>query len=373
MSFDLLNFTTSPNFHFKEVISSTSDCLSSTYQFDCYKNKNGETILIAPFFDISNLLNQKHHISLINLKNNQIIKELDGIEDRIVSVHYFKDPVKENDYLISADRRYNIIIWDFSNNYEKIYQKQIKYEGYIYACLLFFDKEKMYAAVSSIGEKNVTKVIDVYDSIEKNKNKNKDDKTDVDNITDIQNSKDLNIYFITHWYNEKEFSERKKNVIIQCGKKKILFTEYPNNTTYHEIQTEEKYQYNLSGIVFKNNDKDLFAVASSFGLVQILDLETKNIIKSIKFKNVHLYSFVRWNDHYLLLNDCFQRKIIVFDMLNDYKIISQVLCPEMYFDRFIKKVVHPLYGESILSVGTDWKIKLFVNRNIIKPKRNLNK
>lgn len=368
MSFDFQNFTTSPNFRFQEVIDSKCDCLSSTYQFDCYKNNNGETILIVPFFDVTKLLDQKHHISLINLKNNQVIKELDGLEDRTVSVHYFKDPDKGNDYLISADRRYNIIIWDLSNNYEKIYQKQIKYEGYIYACLLFFDKKKMYAAVSSIGDKNVTKVIDVYDSIEKNKFKNKDEEGDVDNITEIEGSKEINIYFMTHWYNEKEMSERKKNVIIQCGKKKVLFTEYPNNTTYHSIETEEKYQYNLSGIVFKNNDRDLFAFASSYGFVHIIDLETKNEIKSFKLQNVHLYSFVRWNDHYLLLNDCFQRKIIIMDMLNNYNITSQVLCPEMYFDRFIKKVVHPLYGESILSIGIDWKLKLFVNRNIIKPK-----
>lgn len=38
----------------------------------------------------------------------------------------------------------------------------------------------------------------------------------------------------------------------------------------------------------------------------------------------------------------------------------------MYFDRFIKKIEHPIYGESILSVGIDWKIRLFVNRNITK-------
>ena len=38
----------------------------------------------------------------------------------------------------------------------------------------------------------------------------------------------------------------------------------------------------------------------------------------------------------------------------------------MYFDRFIRKVDHPVYGESILSVGIDWKVKLYTNRNIIK-------
>ena len=45
----------------------------------------------------------------------------------------------------------------------------------------------------------------------------------------------------------------------------------------------------------------------------------------------------------------------------------------MYFDRFIRKVYHPIYGESILSVGIDWKIKLFTNRNIIKEEEKADK
>ena len=68
-----------------------------------------------------------------------------------------------------------------------------------------------------------------------------------------------------------------------------------------------------------------------------------------------------------------QRRILVLDTDNDYNIVSKVLCPEMYFDRFIRKVYHPIYGESILSVGIDWKIKLFTNRNIIKEEEKADK
>jgi hypothetical protein len=75
---------------------------------------------------------------------------------------------------------------------------------------------------------------------------------------------------------------------------------------------------------------------------------------------------VRWNEKYILLYEALQRRILILDSDNEYKIISKVLCPEMYFDIFIRKVDHPKYGESILSVGIDWKIKLYTNRNIIK-------
>ena len=53
--------------------------------------------------------------------------------------------------------------------------------------------------------------------------------------------------------------------------------------------------------------------------------------------------------------------------------IFYFLCPEMYYDRFIRKVDHPKYGESILSVGIDWKVKLYTNRNIIKAEKEEDK
>jgi len=349
MSFDDLCFSSSPNFRYKEVITNNSDCLSSTYQFDCYKNEDGDIILISPFFDYDNILKQEHYISLINLKNNKVMQKLEGHKDRVITVRYFQNQITNNDYLISSDRKYNVIVWDLSNKGSKKLDIEIKYEGFIYSCLLILEEKKIWAAVSSLGENNVTKVIDVD-------NKN--------NIIDIEDSRDLNVYFLEYWYNNDALENGQKHNIIQCGKNKIIISEFPKNNTYFSFETDDKHPYNLAGIVFKNNKRDIFAVSATYGLIQFIDLATKTLVKSIESEDVHLYSFIKWNDDYLLVNDCLQRRIIVLDMKNDYSIISKVLCKEMYFDRFIKKVVHPLYGESILSIGIDWKIKLFVNRNI---------
>ena len=351
MSFEEVSFNSNPNFRFQESITTKSDCLSGTYQFDCFKDKNGDVILISPFFDLPNAVDMDHHIALINLKNNEVVKKLEGHKDRVVTVRYFQNPETKNDYFISADKKYNIIVWDLSNNCDKKLEMEVKYEGFIYSCLLIFEEKKMFAVTSSLGSNSITRVIDV------------DNKS---NVTEITDSKDLNVYFLAHWINRNAASDKQKHVIIQCAKNKILFSEFPQNSTYHKIETDEKYPYIQAGIVFKNKGKDMFACSATYGLVLVVDLETKTKVKEILMDDVHLYSFVRWNDHYLLLNDCLQRRVIVFDMLNDYKIKSKVLCPEMYFERFIKKVNHPKYGESLLSVGIDWTIKLFVNRNIIK-------
>lgn len=355
MNFEEVSFKSNPNFRFKEIVTDKSDCLSSTYQFDCYKDKNGEIILISPFFDYENILKQEHHISLINLQNNKVIKKLEGHKDRVVTVRYFQDPSNKNDYFISADRKYHIIVWDLNNECTKKLDIVVKYEGFIYSCLLIFEEKKMWAVVSSLGENNVTKVIDV------------DNK---DHICEIEDSRGLNIYFLAYWYNKDALDNTQKHNIIQCGKNKILISEFPANNTYHILETDEKHPYNLAGIVFKNKNRDILAVSATYGLIQFLDLATKTLVKVFESEDVHLYSFIRWNDDYLLINDCLQRRILILDMKKDYRIKSKVLCPQMHFDRFIKKVDHPLYGESILSIGIDFKIKLFINRNIICHKNN---
>ena len=351
MDFNEMPFKTNPNFRFQEAITTKSDCLSGTHQFDCFQDKNGDVILISPYFDIARAIEMDHHISLINLKNNEVIRKLEAHKDRVTTVRHFKDPETKNDYFISADKKYKIVVWDLSNNCEKLLETEVKYEGFIYSCLLIFINKKMYAVVSSLGSNSITRVIDVANK---------------DNVKEISDSKELIVYYLAHWVNEDAPDSDSKHVIIQCAKNKILFSEFPKNHTYHKIETDDKFPYIQAGIVFKNKGKDMFAASITYGKVLIVDLALKTTVKEILMDDVHLYSFVRWNDHYLLLNDCLQKRIIVFDMLDDYKIKSKVLCPEMNFERYIKKIVHPKYGESILSVGIDWTVKLFVNRNIIR-------
>lgn len=52
MSFQNAIFKTTPSFKFQGPVTTKSDCLSASYQFDCYKDKDGEVILITPFFDV---------------------------------------------------------------------------------------------------------------------------------------------------------------------------------------------------------------------------------------------------------------------------------------------------------------------------------
>ena len=338
MNFDKSSFKTEPNFKFKEIVTDKAECLSSTYQFECYKDKNGEVYLIYSFRDIDA---NKYYLSVLRLKDNKEVKLLEGYNDRILTIRYFQDPYTKNDYLVSADRRNKIILWDLSNNFAKKVETKVNCTSFIYSLLLIFDSNKIYIVFSNVNDG--TKIFDID-------NKN--------NIIKLTNP-NFSSYFLEYWYNSKK---NKHNIII-CGKSKILINEFPDNKIYDEFKSGEKYPYNLGAITFKNKGRDLLAVSATYGLIQIYSFEYKEVFIKIILDGSFLYSFVKWNDNYLLINDCQNKCILVLDKNDNFQVKKTIPCPEMYFDRFIKKVEHPLYGESILSVSLDGKIRIFINEN----------
>ena len=361
MSFDKQNFKTNPNFKFREYPAELRECLGTTYTYDVYKDKQGRTILITPYWNINKQCNTEgdpsiglekyHYISLIDLSNNQEIQTLVGHTDRVVTCRFFEDPFTGKQYLISADRKYKVKVWDLTDNGAIKFDKELKegYDNFIYSVLMFFEENKTYVVVSTLGSGDTNVFVMGCD----------------DKPIQLKDTKDLNIYYLDYWFEEKDSEGNSEHHIIQCGKNKILISQLKKDSNY-EIATEEKYANNLCGMVYKKGDKDLLITLATRGLIEIIDLKERKELQKIEHSDVFFYNFVRWNDQYILLYEAMQRRILVLDTDNNYKVVSKVLCPEMYYDRFIRKVDHPKYGESILSVGIDWKVKLYTNRNIVK-------
>ena len=353
MSFDELNFTTTPNFKFKEYIKETAECLGVNFTFDCYKDDEGVIYLISPYYDEKNLEEKKYPISIIDIKNNEISMVLEGHEDRVITARYFQDPNTKFHYLISADRKGHVIAWDLTQGGKIIYYETFTYKSFIYSVLLMFEKINdkniiIYAVISTIGNEE-TKVVNINEK---------------DNKEVLKDSQLLKVYFLTYWWDEKN----KAHNIISCGNSKIVIDEFKpgtqgnqGNHTVFDSNNEINY---LGAMVFEKEGKNLLITSSTSGSIKVFDLDTKTEAYNQKYEGVFFYSFVKWNDEYILLMDSFEKKIFVIDINDNYKVKSKVLCPKMHFERFMRKIDHPLYGESILSVGIDWKIKLFINRNI---------
>ena len=358
MFFEEENFESPPNFKYKETISKNSDCLSNCNTFDLYNTKNGDLILITPSIEPINFNNEEFYIHLINLNNNEIIKKLSGHKDRILSLKIFKNKKTKNEYLISVDKGHNIFVWDIEKNFQKIFEQKLEYEinSFIYSTLIIFEEDKTWIVASSISEKNKTLVIDMNNK---------------ENFIEINESENIPVYCLLYWFNENAENENDKHTIIQCGKNRILITQFPSNNTYFSI-FQNPIKYYSGSIIYKKNEKDYLAISSCSGTILILDLLEKNIVKNFDITGVHLFSFIKWNENYLMVIDTRNKKIIIMDMSNNYKIVSKNYLPELGIGVYMKKLRHPKYGESILISGKDWTIKLFALKGVMRIINNDN-
>ena len=74
-----------------------------------------------------------------------------------------------------------------------------------------------------------------------------------------------------------------------------------------------------------------------------------------------MVNIVKWNEKYLLTIDVHKKRILIIS-LDIYKIVCSIVIPQIFsHERYVKKLIHPLYGESLISIGNDYKIKLYVN------------
>ena len=362
MSFDNIDFETNPNFKFKEYPAELRECLGSTYVYDVFKSKEGKTILISPYWNINKQCNtegdpskdleQYHYISLIDLQDNKEIKKLVKHKDRVITCRFFENPFNKKQYFISADRKCQVVVWDLSDDCKIIFDENVRYDNFIYSVLMFFDENKIYVVTSTLGN-GETLIYTVGDKVEPTK---------------IEYTKDTSVYYLDYW-NEKKDDGKLYHYIIQLVKNSVIIHSFTEGKEIKRFDTGEKYANNLCGMVYKKNGKDLLITSATRGLIQVIDLESKQLLWSKEYNDVFFYNFVKWNENIILLYDAFQRRIFVLDTNTEgnqpYKIISKVLCPEMFYDKFIKKVNHPVYGESLLSIGVDWRIKLWVNRNVV--------
>ena len=320
-----------------DLISSNSD---SGYNdiFEIYISyKDNQEYIVSPNYKNFNL-------NIFNLRNNQKILSLQKHENSIRTIRYFINNKNKNEYLISADRDYKVIIWDITNNYNIKYIIDTKYASDIYSCLLVFPENMndnfIVTSTYCMSKNNEEAATKVYSF------------NDCKFIKYINNTSDIHIYYLLSWYNKNN----NQYYIIQFSKNKILINNLISDELYSElINIPEGYHY--SGVLYYKDNKDYLCSSSTNGYLNIWDLYEKKIYKNINTNGSNLGHVINWNNKYIIAVDINKKsfKIIeiennsIYDIKNDNK--HKLYC--------IKKVNHPIYGESLLSVTNDKVIKLW--------------
>ena len=327
-----------PHLKYKCDIIQTSELYGANDIFEvfiCQKDKLG--YIVYP-----NDIN----LEVFQILNNKKILSLEGHLEKLTMIRYFINNKNSKEYLISGDLDKLVIIWDITNNFKSLYKIKTKYgnTNYIFSCLLVFphyDNNNNYIITSSSNsnddyEKSSTKIFSLENG---------------QYIRYISKSQDYSIFYLISWHNKKNDSY----YIIQLAFHRIVINNLLENEFYSKFENiGDTYS---CGFIYPKNNID-YLYASSSRAIYILDLLSKQLVKKIEIRQSNIKYIIEWNRKYLIAADNNIKSIKIID-LNLNKVISNFIVKNTNSIKCVKKLVHPHYGETLLSNGDYGDIKLW--------------
>ena len=326
------------NLKFKENITTRNTSWGWNDMFEIFISyKDNKEYLVSP--------NAKNHkLDIFSLINNQLITSLSGHNNIIRTIRYFINNKNKMEYLISADDNKILIIWDITNYFNIKYKIKTKYGSDIFSCLLIFphNRDNNYIITTTYNksgndEDSATKLYSLNNG---------------NFIKYINNTNKNVIYYLLSWYNKRN----NKYYIIQFSYKKIIINNLLEDELYSELSNEPENDH-FSGFIYYKDNNDYLCSSSSNGYINIWDLYNKKIYKTINTNGCKLAHIIEWNKKYIIVADYNNKSFKIIDIDNNsiYNIntehLKELVC--------VKKIIHPKYGESLLSADRDKTIKLW--------------
>ena len=340
-------FNKYPEFNFNKDIINSDSIKGNVDIFEVYlSHKNNEEYLVLAI----NENNYNFELDIYNLLYNKKIISLKGHKSLISSVQYFINEFNKNEYLISSDKKGIVIIWDLSNNYEIKYKLESDLVPYIYSCLLIFPQNDLNYIIVSTSAK-----VECDEDEE-------DQDLFMTNIYHFNNGKFKNfiedscynsINCLLSWKNKED----NKLYIIQLGDNIISIYNLEEDKLQDKLENEKDECDYTYGYIYENDNKNYLCCSSLKGNIYIWDLNNKSLFKDIPIENSQLYNIIQWNSKYTIVADV-NKSFRVVD-IEEGKIIFEVKDENSGISSYIKKINHPIYGESLLSNGYSNSIKLW--------------
>ena len=345
-----------PIFKYHSDILHTNDGNFLNNKFEAYYSyRDKKLYLVSP-----NHFN--YQLYIFNLNYNRIIKKLKGHSFFITSIKYFFNQLNKKEYLLSSDRNKWVILWDINNNFDKKVIINTKYKyNYIYSCLILFNISNNYnnyclniSNNKSIQiEDNINSYIIISSNNLANNNENKES-TNIyllDNGSFIKTSYNNNTNNLLSWLNKKD---NKEFVIELCSDKIIIYNIFDKDI-YYEFKNGNNY---MSGFI-KSENEDFLYSNSIEKYIYIYNLNQKILVKTINVEGWSLYKIIEWDERYLIIIDSYKKVLKIID-IKQGKVISCLSNIHSVGITSLKKITHPVYGESLLTCGKDNKIKLWI-------------
>ena len=333
---------------YKETILKTNYGSGCNSLFDIYKNQLDSKLYLIS----SNYNNCK--IDIILLENNFLIASLKGHKNEILSIRYFLNDITKEEYIISSDIDKNVIVWDIHNNFNIEFNCNIDYSYFchIYSCIITNIQQFNYVITScyinSHNKKNAEKDFTrMYSLMNK------------DFIKEIYNTETNFTRYMLSWLN---YSDENVYIIELCDSK-IVINNLLKKRTYCTFKSEISNEEFLSGFLFKIDGEDFLITGSWNGYVRIWDLDEKTEINCLHTNEVQLYNIIPLTDRSAIIAYKSLNKIKIMD-IKYFEIVLVIENNQLENIKCIKKIIHPIYGKSLLTCSEKGEINLFLLKEI---------
>ena len=296
-----------------------------------YVGYDGNSYLAAP-------ISTTFEIEIMNLRDNKIVHSLKGHSAHIYIVRHYFQRKSSTDFLISTSSERKVKVWNLKTYECHITLNKCHTGTYLYSALLLFDNINNLNYIVTSCPNEYMKLWD-FDSGKF--------------IREIGSTSDYT-YFINYWNNNNI------NYIINANSSNVkIYRINKSKEIYREFLAPQS-TWHMSAFVERMNDINYLFESDGNGYLRIWNIEKKEIYKSIQASGCNLRGICFWNDRFIIAASS-DKGFKIFDLENNKNIITihgheSVLCT-------VQKIMHPLYGESLISSGIDGNIKLWIQKN----------
>ena len=221
------------------------------------------------------------NLEILDIKKRRIMVSLKGHKKKTRIIRYYAKENKE-EYILSGDELFLILIWDINKNYE--IKHSIQYKGIIYDGLLLFNIFNKDYILLSCNFDEETKLFEFKENTPFLKN--------------IYGTKDNETKYMIPWnFNNKYY-------LIECCDYKISINNIFEDESYATLTMDPEGSHNCA-YLYNNN----FLCVSDIdnNNIRIWDLLKKSLFKQIEYDATIARGIIGWNNTYGIVacKNCF--------------------------------------------------------------------
>ena len=320
----------------------------------CYFSFDNTFCVFNSINDILYLIySNKNMIISFNIIENKLINKIKNCNDKdnfITNFRHYLDIKNKRDLVISISAwGNNIKLWNI-NNWECLCDiKNVNKNGYLYSACFLNDNGKIY-----IISNNYKKHYDGYCEPIRVFNLNGNIIKSIDNSN--ENAFSINTYYDINL---------KKHFIITGNKSCVKSFDFNDNKLYQKYSNNGHCKNELHYCTVINDKGKIVELieSSTYGNIRIWNFHSGKLIKKIKInRGDKLFGICLWDEEHIYVGSE-DRTIKLINIKNG--VIKNNLIGHTNWVLTIKKIVHPNYGECLISQGyTNGQIKLIINLNL---------